>query len=134
MTTTPVLQPGTYRLRYDIKNPAPDRRVNQSRLSSWESWAVWPAGLLFTVEIDREYPTLNRVRPQGGIRSVSNHDKAYAALVGSLERVQEQPSDYIIRNGAGLVKHYALGILDRLNIPVERIAEIMEQMDAEDSE
>lgn len=134
MTANILLEPGTYRLVNEVKNPTPDRRANQSRLSSWESWAAWPAGMLFTVEADYEYPTLNRVRPQGGIRSISNRDKAYAVLVGSLEHVRERPSDYVIRNGSGLVQHYALGILDRLGVPVERIAEIMKQMDEEDSE
>lgn len=129
-----LLEPGTYKLTHEVKNPSPDRRTNQSRLSSWESWAVWPAGMLFTVEADHEYPTLNRVRPRGGIRSVSNHDKAYAALVANLEPVQEQPSDYIKRNGSGIVQHYALGILDHLGVSVERVAEIMAQMDEEGGE
>lgn len=44
------LQPGTYRLTEAVKNPSPDRRCHQSRLTTWESWVVWPAGMEFIVD------------------------------------------------------------------------------------
>lgn len=128
------LEAGTYRLTEQVSNPRPDRRANQRRITSWESWATWPAGMLFVVDLDPEFPTLNRIYPQGGIRRLSRHDAAFSVLIVALERIQEQPSDYILRHGVGLVPHYALGVLDRIGVPVERVAEIMKQMDQEDEE
>lgn len=128
------LTAGTYKLTTEVQNPTPDRRANQTRITSWESWETWPEDMLFIVEIDLEFPSLNRIHPQGGIRRMSPHDKGFSLLIDALERVEEKPSDYIRRAGAGLIQHYALGVLDRLGVPVEKVAEIMRTMDNEEEE
>lgn len=132
MSTT--LEPGTYRLNRNVTNPRPDRRANQSRITSWEDWVNWPEGMLFVVTIDPEFPAIARIRPQGGIGQMSRHDAAFPLLASSLERVDEKPSDFILRNGSGLVQYYALEVLDRLGVSIHRVAEIMRDLDNENEE
>lgn len=103
--TITTLASGTYRLTREVINPRPDRRASQDRISSWEAWTRWPEGMLFVVDIDTEFPTLNRIHPPRGIRKMSLHDAAaFSVLVSALEPVKETPSDYILRvGGSGLV-------------------------------
>ena len=129
------LTPGTYRLARDVANPHPDRRVNQSRLTSWEGWVTWPAGLIFIVEHHGERNAAH-LKARGGFEGFFPWDDRYSSLASALEPIAETPSDLIRRlegSGAG---RYALEILDRLlntNAAAEALIAIHAEEDARDA-
>lgn len=119
MEPTTKLEPGTYRLRQDVKNPHPDKRVRHD----WRCFAVWEAGMIFRVE---EHPLATDVPPRGighkahrvwhgayGHQSFDSWNEKWEWLAPHLERLEEKPSDWIKREH-GSMSGGALGALDLL--------------------
>lgn len=106
----PKLEPGTYRLREDVDNPDKDGR----KRSDWRAVAWQPAGTVFVVDREgdgqRSWLTL---RKTGRHQKIGPADDFFHALAAQLERVEEQPSDMLEREGWRGAAPWLLDILVR---------------------
>lgn len=130
-TAVPSLIPGTYRLKHDVANPHPDRRVNQDRISSWEGWVIWPAGLVLVVVPYPESKGAVRIRARGAFRDFAPWDDAFPLLVSAMEPVVESPSDLLRRLEDSAAGACALAILDRL-LTTQAVADALAAIQAEE--
>lgn len=130
-TAVPSPTPGTYRLTRDVANPHPDRRMNQDRLSSWEGWVTWPAGLMLVVVPYPESKGNLRIRARGAFRDFSPWDDAFPLLVEAAEPVVESPSDLLRRLEDSAAGGCALAILDRL-LTTRAVADALAAIQAEE--
>ena len=126
------IKPGTYKLSKPVTNPHPDRRANQDRVTSWEDWATWPAGLVLVVEQHPERDAV-RLKARGGFKYFSPWDDAFGALADAAEPVNEAPSDLVRRLEGSMAGGYALEILDRLLTP-RAVADALAAIHAEEVE
>ncbi len=133
------LQPGTYRLTEDVKNPKPDRRCHQKRLTTWESWEVWPTGMQFIVDIENSQGMINsgmnRIYPWGGFYKVGRMDSRFPSLFPYLEPVEETPSQFLARHAGGSgAGQCALVVLDKLNIPLSDLQKALDAINKEEED
>lgn len=127
------LDSGTYILTQNVNNPRPDRRANQDRLTSWESWTLWPKGMKFIIELDAE-TNRNRICPSGGgYYKTPQGDPRFPVLIEYLEPVQEKPSDTVKRlaGSDGITRSLALAVLDALAdvLTTEKIEAIVHEIE-----
>lgn len=129
------LEPGTYRLAEDVRNPTPDGRANQDRLTSWECWKIWPKGMVLIIDVSPfGEKTENRIYPDGGINRVLQSSSQGATLLSAkLERLEEKPSQTLARlcGGGTMQKWYAKAILDRVGLTSKDIVRLVEEIDNE---
>lgn len=123
----------------DVKNSSPDRRCHQSRITTWKSWAVWPKGMEFIVDIDHSENMINsgmnRIYPWGSYYKAGRMDSRFPALFPYLELIEETPSKFLARyaggSGAG---QCALSVLNKLAIPLADIQKALDEIEAEERE
>ncbi len=87
-------QPGSYRLRADVTNRAPDRRTKHD----WRLAPVFKAGDVFVVDAERN-GLVPCIRKLNGYRSISKGEPSYAALLEQLEPIVETATIMLGRLG-----------------------------------
>lgn len=108
--TSDTLLPGTYRLACDIVNPKPDRRSKHD----WRDLQTIKSGTVFCVSpsntTEGSYMTI-WAQSESSHQDVYPHSELYKLLVPCLVRIDEEPSDMLMRKGW---RHQGHNVLDRL--------------------
>lgn len=129
------LTEGTYRLTCDVTNPKPDRRANQHHARSWRSHVTWKQGMVFIVTPSPNSPSLLRIYLRDGFEMDAVMDRidqeAFTVLAGALERIEEEPSDLLVRLEHSLAGQYALRMLDKIGLSEKKIRALIEEIENE---